>query len=65
MKKKELDDLKTKPKKELSKESYILREEIARMRLELKVNPPKDTNLLVKKRKRLAAILTILSQKME
>ncbi len=52
---------------ELKKEARTLKEEIARLQLEMKANPPaggvKDTNLLVKKRKRLAVILTLISQK--
>ncbi len=60
-------DLKSKTVDELKKEAHSLREEIARLGLEAKVNPPaggsKDSNLLFKKRKRLAVILTLISQK--
>ena len=51
--------------KELEKEAQKLREEIAKEKLEFKVNKPKNTNSLFLKRKRLAVVLTILSQKNE
>lgn len=51
--------------KEIDNELRILREEIARLKLESKVNPPKNTNFLIKKKKKLAVLLTILSQKQE
>jgi len=58
-------ELKAKSIHELEKEAKDLREEIAKLRLELKVNPPKDTNVLMKKRKQLAVILTIVGEKKE
>ncbi len=51
--------------KELEKQSLVLREEIAKLVLNQKVNPAKDTNVVVKKRKELAVVLTFLSQKKE
>lgn len=51
--------------KELEKEVGALREEIAKMKLNQKVAPAKDTNLLFKKRKQLAMILTVLGEKKE
>ncbi|MCS7092956.1 MAG: 50S ribosomal protein L29 [Patescibacteria group bacterium] len=48
---------------ELEKEKKILEQEIAKLKIESKVNPPKDTNLLMKKRKNLAVLLTVLSEK--
>jgi len=54
-----------KTSKELVKETYLLREEIAKLQLSFKGNPPKDTNLLMKKRKQLAVLLTVLSEKKE
>lgn len=54
-----------KTSKELAKETYLLREEIAKLQLSFKSNPPKDTNLLMKKRKQLAALLTISTEKNE
>jgi len=54
-----------KSNKELVKEASLIREEIARLQLSFKSNPPKDTNSLVKKRKQLAVLLTVLSEKKE
>lgn len=51
--------------KELEKENSSLREEIAKLQLSFKSNPPKDTNLLMKKRKQLAVLLTVLAEKKE
>ena len=51
-------DLKT-----LAKKEQELRKEIAKLKLEIKVNPPKDTNLLSKKRRELAVLLTIKREK--
>lgn len=51
--------------KELEREIVKLRDEIAKEKLEEKVNPPKDTNALFKKQKLLAVSLTILSEKKE
>lgn len=47
----------------LQKEADEIREELARLALSSRVNPPKDTNMLGKKRKKLAVVLTILKQK--
>ena len=58
-------ELKEKSKQHLEKEVQKLREELAKLRLEHNVNPPKDTNILLKKRKRLAVVLTILGEKKE
>ncbi len=52
-----------KTSKELVKEAIIIREEIAKMQLSFKSNPPKDTNSLTKKRKQLAVLLTVLGEK--
>ena len=54
-----------KTSKELIKETQSLREEIAKLQLSFKSNPPKDTNLLMKKRKQLAVLLTVLGEKNE
>jgi ribosomal protein L29 len=51
--------------KELEKDANLMREEIAKLQLSFKSNPPKDTNSLVKKRKQLAVLLTVLSEKKE
>jgi len=63
--KKQYKELKDKSVKELENESRVLREEIAKGRLDLKVNPPKDVNIILKKRKKLAIILTVIGQKKE
>lgn len=51
--------------KELAKDLYLLREEIAKLQLSFKSNPPKDTNSLMKKKKQLAVLLTVLTEKDE
>ncbi len=56
-------ELKSKTIEKLEKEIQEIRSEIAKLYLETKTNPTKDTNLLIKKRKRLAVILTILTEK--
>ena len=48
---------------DLEKEEKKIREEIGKSKLELKVNPPKDSNALFKKRKKLAVILTLINEK--
>jgi len=48
---------------ELVKEIQSLREEIAKLQLSFKSNPPKDTNILMEKRKQLAVLLTVLTEK--
>ena len=63
--KKTITDLKTKSIKQLEIEIAKLREEIAKLKLETKINQPKDTNLLFKKRKQLARMLTVLAEKKE
>jgi ribosomal protein L29 len=63
--KKAIADLKTKSIKQLELEIGKLREEIAKLKLEIKINQPKDTNLLFKKRKQLARMLTVLTEKKE
>lgn len=61
--KKNLSELRNKTVKELEKEVKDTREEIAKLKLEIKVNPTKDTNMLAKKNKTLARRLTILTEK--
>lgn len=46
---------------ELEKEVNTLREEIARYRVDAVANQPKDKNVVQKKKKRLAQVLTIIS----
>lgn len=62
---KSAQDLRQKSAKEMNKEIDQIRAELAKLRLEMKTNPPKDTNVIVKKRKRLAILLTILGENQE
>ncbi|MEN9327533.1 MAG: hypothetical protein RI947_341 [Candidatus Parcubacteria bacterium] len=50
---------------DMNKQIISVREEIAKLKLEEKVNPQKDTNLIAKKKKRLAVLLTLFSQTKE
>lgn len=61
--KKTSSEFKGKSVKDLEKEEKKLREEMAKLKLESKVNPQKDSNFLFKKRKRLAVILTLLNER--
>ncbi len=57
--KKSIKELRQKSVEELGKEINKERQEIAKLELEKGANPQKDTNLLQKKRKTLARILTV------
>ncbi len=57
--------IKSQSVKDLEKEIGKLRLEIAKAKLEAKVNPSKDTNSTFKKRKSLAVYLTVLTEKKE
>mgnify|MGYP005846622051 CR=1 FL=1 len=61
--KKILETYRKKSLRELEKDINKLKKEIAQLRLEFKINPPKDTNLLSKMRKQLAQMLTIYQEK--
>ena len=61
--KKAATELRVKAVEELEKEAQTLRAEIAKMSIESKVKPEKDTNIVFKKRKRLAVVLTMITQK--
>lgn len=50
---------------DIQKQVQATREEIAKLRLEKRVSPQKDSNLITKKRKRLAVMLTVLSEKQD
>lgn len=63
MKKKELEDLRSQSIKELEKQAENLIKEIAMQKIELETNKPKDSNILLKKRKKLARIWTIIEEK--
>ncbi len=56
-------DIKAKTIQELEKEIQMIRSEIAKLSVESKVNTQKDTNLIQKKRKTLARLLTSLRLK--
>ncbi len=56
-------ELRVKTVEELEKEAQTLRGEIAKMAIEAKIKPEKDTNTIFKKRKRLAVVLTMITQK--
>lgn len=58
-------ELKAKTIVELEKTIHSLREELAKGKLESKVSQQKDTNVLKKKKKKLAAVLTIFTEKKE
>lgn len=63
MKKKEINQFRSYSVLELEKKVQELRREIAKLQLEFKINQPKDTNILMKKRKQLAVILTLIEEK--
>lgn len=56
-------DLRIKTAKELTLRENALRQEIGKLTVEFKTNPPKNTNQLFRKRKELAVVLTILQEK--
>lgn len=56
-------DLKKAPPEELNKQVVTLRSEITKLFLERKVNPSKNTNVISIKKKKLAQILTFISEK--
>ncbi len=60
--KKETKELKGKSILQITKDVQTLREEIAKLKLEVKVNPQKDTNIIGKKKKKIATLLTVLSE---
>lgn len=62
---KSVKEFKSKTVIELEKQRTLLVEEIAKLRLSEKAAPQKDTNLLMKKRKQLAVMLTVLTEKKE
>ena len=61
--KKLVKDYREKTVIELEKEITGLKEEVAKLKLIQRASPVKDTNLLMKKRKQLAALLTVLAEK--
>ena len=63
MKKISIKDIQQKSVKELKVEVVKVRKELSKLVLEQKSNPTKDTNLVGKKRKYLARLLTVLNEK--
>lgn len=63
--KKSFKDIISKSVLELEKEVNSLNDEIIKMKIESVSNPQKDTNLVSKKRQKLAIVLTALNQKKE
>lgn len=61
--KKDVTKLKSLSIVELDKESQKVRLEMSRVKLEWNVNKPKDSNVLSKKKRYLAQILTVQTQK--
>lgn len=60
--KKTMSELRQKEVKELIKEKEKLAQEIGKLSLEHNTNPAKDTNMIYKKKKKLAQILTIIKE---
>ena len=63
--KKSIQKLDTKSIADLVKDEAKLRSEVAKLILERVVNPAKDTNMISKKKRELAQILTISNVKKE
>lgn len=61
--KKIVEELKKKDFNLIKKEIQKLKEEIAKLILENKAHPKKDTNIIKKMRKKLAIMLTVLTEK--
>ena len=61
--KKQITDLQGKSVADLVKEVAAVRAEVAKLKVEAKIKPQKDTNLIKKREKHLAHILTVISQK--
>ncbi|OQY67391.1 50S ribosomal protein L29, partial [Microgenomates bacterium UTCPR1] len=63
--KKIIKEIRSKSIAELEKQRVSLAEEIAKLKLSKKAIPQKDSNLLKKKRKQMAILLTIMTEKKE
>lgn len=61
--KKHIKEIQGKSIKDVEQDIKAVRTEIANMIMQKKVNPQKDTNAIVKKRKQLAVLLTIHREK--
>lgn len=63
--KKDTKELQSKTVEQLEKEIDTLRQELNHAKIDTYINSPKDTNQLMKKRKKIAQLLTILTAKRE
>lgn len=63
MKSKIIDTYREKAKQELEKDRVQLIKKITLLQLALKINPPKDTTALSKKRRALAILQTVVQEK--
>ncbi len=63
--KKSLKELMNKSVGELTREKNDLRDEVTKLMLDMKVNKPKNTNQISPKKKRIALISTLLTEKMK
>jgi ribosomal protein L29 len=61
--KKQTKDMQEKTIKELEKNVQTIREEIAKLKLEVRIKPQKDTNIIMKKRREIARMLTLINEK--
>ncbi|MBP7966946.1 50S ribosomal protein L29 [Candidatus Woesebacteria bacterium] len=61
--KKYIADLQAKSVGEINKDISAIIEEVAKLKIESKIKPQKDTNLIKKKEKQLAQMLTVITQK--
>ncbi len=60
--KKAIQELQTKKIAELEKELATLRTEVAKLKVEKKAKPEKDTNLIQKKQTKIAQLLTVMNK---
>lgn len=60
-----MEDIRKKSKSDIQKEIQKTMEEIARLTVEAKVNPQRDSNLIVKKKKYIARLKTVASSATE
>jgi ribosomal protein L29 len=58
---KKMQDITNKQPTELREEIRKLNQEIAKLSVDMKANPPKDSNDLPKKRRQLARMMTVLN----
>ncbi len=63
--KRSFQELSNKTEKELQKDMETIRSEMMKMQMESVSNPQKDSNVISKKKKRLAMVLTAVNQKRE